>query len=89
MTTFKTETSTGILEFNGTPVANDFDYKNFAFLNGFNNLKIYSPENTKKYGGVGFVTFKNHSDDSDLCYSDKKILEILFVNGLPVMYSIK
>lgn len=86
---FRTETSVGILEFEGTPVCNNFDYNKFALDNGFIVKWIDSPENTDKYGGVGFVIFKNYTESMDLPYYLKKRLEILFIDGLPVIYSIK
>jgi hypothetical protein len=84
--TFTTETEVGILEFKGVPVSNDFDYRTFAKDNGFYNVAVDSTDNTDKYGGVGFFVAKNFSDDSDVLWYLKKTLEVLFVNGLPVMY---
>lgn len=84
--TLKTETTTGILEFKGIPVANDFNHKEFAISNGFNNTHINSHENTDKYGGVGFVVYKNFSTTEEVQYHLRQTLTVLFVNGLPVMY---
>jgi hypothetical protein len=84
--TFTTETEVGILEFKGVPVSNDFDYRTFAADNGFHNITVDSTDNTDKYGGVGFFVAKNFSEDSDASWYLKKTLEVLFVNGLPVMY---
>tara|TARA_R110000803_G_scaffold171557_1_gene234454 strand:+ start:97 stop:375 length:279 start_codon:yes stop_codon:yes gene_type:complete len=84
--TFTTETEVGNLEFKGTPVAENFDYKTFALDNGFFNTIVDSIDNTEKYGGVGFFVAKNFSDDSDVSWCLKKTLEVLFINGLPVMY---
>lgn len=86
--TFKTETKVGTLEFVGVPVSNDFDYKTFALDNGFFNTTVDSIDNTEKYGGVGFFVAKNHSSDSEMPYYLKKTIEVLFVNGLPVMYKV-
>ena len=76
------------IKFEGTPVAENFDYKTFALDNGFFNTSVDSIDNTEKYGGVGFFVAKNFSDSSDISYHLKKRLEVLFVNGLPVMYKI-
>ena len=84
--TFTTETEVGNLEFKGTPVSNDFDYRTFAIDNGFHNVTVDSTDNTDKYGGVGFFVAKNFSNDSDDSWYLKKTLEVLFINGLPVMY---
>ena len=86
--TFITQTEVGNLKFIGTPVSNDFDYKAFALDKGFFNTSVDSIENTKKYGGVGFFVAKNFLDNSEISYNLKKRLEVLFVNGLPVMYKI-
>ena len=86
--TFTTETKVGNLEFEGTPVAENFDYKTFALDNGFFNTSVDSIDNTEKYGGVGFFVAKNFSDSSETPYYLQKRLEVLFVNGLPVMYKI-
>lgn len=86
--TFKIETKVGMLEFIGVPVSNDFDYKKFALENGFFNNTVNSIENTEKYGGVGFFVSKNFSSDFDMPYYFKKTFEVLFINGLPVMYKI-
>jgi hypothetical protein len=86
--TFSIDTKVGSLNFTGIPTSNDFDYKSFAINNGFINLKIDSPENTEKYGGVGFVVYENHNDNKELSYHLKKRLEILFIDELPVMYKI-
>ena len=84
--TLTTETTVGNLEFTGTPVSNDFDYKAFAIENGFFNTTVDSIDNTDKYGGVGFFVAKNFSKDSDVAWYLQKTLEVLFINGLPVMY---
>ena len=86
--TFTTETTVGILEFKGIPVSNDFDYRGFALENGFYNITLDSIENTEKFGGVGFFVAKNFTEDSDASWYLKKTLEVLFVNGLPVIYKI-
>tara|TARA_R110000765_G_C18669438_1_gene577925 strand:- start:238 stop:516 length:279 start_codon:yes stop_codon:yes gene_type:complete len=86
--TFRTETKVGNLEFIGTIVAENFDYKTFALDNGFFNTSVDSIHNTEKYGGVGFFVAKNFSDSSETSYHLKKRLEVLFVNGLPVIYKI-
>jgi len=86
--TFTTETKVGKLEFKGTPTSNDFDYAGFALKNGFIYTTLDSIQNTDKYGGVGFFVAKNHSSSSEISSHLKKRLEVLFVNGLPVMYKI-
>ena len=86
--TFRTETKVGNLEFEGTPISENFDYKTFALDNGFFNTSVDSIDNTEKYGGVGFFVAKNFSDSSEIPYHLKKRLEVLFINGLPVMYKI-
>ena len=88
MKTFKTDTKLGLLKFTGTPTTNDFDYKSFAIANGFNNLVTDSPGNTDKYGGVGFVVYKNYTESNEVEYYNQQRLEVLFVNELPVMYKI-
>ena len=82
------DTKVGKLEFTGTPTANDFDYKKFAIENGFKKLIIDSPKNTEKYGGIGFVAYKNYNESENLSYHLKKTLEILFINSLPTMYRV-
>ncbi len=86
--TLTTETTVGNLEFTGTPVSNDFDYKAFAIENGFSNTTVDSIDNTDKYGGVGFFVAKKFSKNSDVAWYLQETLEVLFVNGLPVMYRV-
>jgi len=86
--TLKIETSLGILSFHGIPVSNDFNYTKFAFDNGFKDMITNSPENTEKYGGIGFVVYRNHNGSVKMSYHAKKRLEVVFVNGLPLAYSI-
>jgi len=69
-------------------VANDFDYKAFARDNGFFHIYLDAPQNAEKYGGYGFVVYKNFDDSSDMPYHLKKRLEITFVNELPISYKI-
>lgn len=89
MDKLKISTSVGVVEYEGVPVSNDFDYIKFAKDNGFNYVITDCPENTDKYGGIGIVSFKNHSSSSEIPYHLKKRLEVVFINGLPVIYSIK
>ena len=86
--TLNIDTKVGNLSFEGIPVSNDFDYKSFSLNNGFFNTIIDSISNTEKYGGVGFFVSKNHSLDSEISYHLKKRLEVLFIDGLPVMYKV-
>jgi len=83
-----TPTKVGNLEFIGTPVSNDFDYKSFALNNGFIYTTLDSIQNTDKYGGVGFFVAKNHSSSSEISSHLKKRLEVLFIDGLPIMYKV-